>query len=120
MYPASPPANRKRDRDSLGRESRDSGEHRSFEFREANNESMGQVEWARKRRSAKWGWVNHQVDYKMEQDILRAHRLTEYALKVFGYPKDMRPSFGEVMQMMDRMNTMREFVWDKMDVSSDR
>lgn len=119
MYPASPPANRKRDRDSLGRESRDSGEHRSFEFREGN-ETMGQLEWARKRRSAKWAWVNHQVDYKMQQDILRAHRLTEYALKVFGYPKDMRPSFGEVMQMMDRMNTARSFVWDKMDVSNDR
>jgi len=115
------PANRKRDRDSCGPDSRDYGEHRSFEFLESDKNTgqadVGQVEWARKRRSAKWAWVNHQVDYKMEQDILRAQRFAENALRVLGYPKDMRPSFGEVMQIMDRTNTMREFVWDKMDVT---
>jgi len=70
---------------------------------------------AQRLRDYKWDWVNAQAKYKLVADHGRALLMAKEMRRKMGY-ENPNPTFEEVMQVMERFDNMRRFVWDRLDI----
>jgi len=70
---------------------------------------------AQRARDCKWDWVNGQAKYKLVADHGRALLMAKEMRRKMGY-ENPNPTFEEVMQVMERFDNMRRFVWDRLDI----
>ena len=70
---------------------------------------------AQRLRDYKWDWVNAQTKYKLVADHGRALLMAKDMRRKMGYDNP-NPTFEEVLQLMEKFDSLRRFVWDRLDV----